>query len=397
MRISVRTRDITAWAMAVILVGGVAACGGEANSGSPEGSATFTGEPVTVMTVAPVNTQLINHPDVFTIAEAAVDTLNKAGGLGGHKVNLITCNERQDTNAAAACAREAVSSKAIAVVGGNTTNGASIVPILKAANIPWIGPPGFSAPELDSDNSYMLLAGSVAFAGVGQKAAKDGCEEVITIFYDTPATDGVNELVATGVEAGGGSGVELVKIPRTTTDFSSIAKSGAQGDCVIAGMPAQQSAALAKAGRALNLETNYYMLQLDDTTAKAAGGALEGAQSVTNFPTIDNPAWKTALEAAPELDLSNPYTQNTWVSYQVLADALKGETDISAATVTAGLKAATDETAGGLMAPTNFSKPFPVPGLSRVFNRNLVFIEGQGDKVVQVGSYTDVSSLFGVK
>ena len=155
----------------------------------------FTGDPVTVMTISTYDTDTLNAKAVLDIAQGAVVQINNDGGLGGHELKLITCNDSADPNKAADCARQAVDEGVAAMVGGFTANGDAIMPILEQAGIPWFGPPGISSAELSSENSYPITSGVLGLAGLGQMAAEDGCDKVASVNYDLPSAGQIAQLV----------------------------------------------------------------------------------------------------------------------------------------------------------------------------------------------------------
>ncbi|WP_207839769.1 ABC transporter substrate-binding protein [Williamsia soli] len=395
MRIRSGTLVIAASASLVLAL---SACGDDSSSDTPTSSnQTFTGDPVTVMTIAPVDTAAINQPEIHDAAKAAATSINNAGGLNGHEVKVINCNDGNDTNKAAECARQAVSENVVAVLGGFTTNGATINPILDQAGIPWIGAPGFSPNELADKNSFPLLSGAPTFAGIAAKAVKDGCTSVATVLYDTPTTGKAVDLINLGLTAAGGQPATNIKVPTTTTDFGSVAKSAGEADCAIIGLPNDQTVAVAKAGESVGVDTRYYILSggLNDTVLSQAGKAFEGAGSASNFVVASNPVWDEAKASTDDVDWTGPYNQDTWASYRVFADVMTGQPDITAATVTAAMNGAKDIDAGGLMAPVDFTTEFAVPGLNRVFNRNVVYITADGGEVAQEGGFEDLGPFFG--
>jgi ABC-type branched-subunit amino acid transport system substrate-binding protein len=393
-----RSGSIVVAASASLLLA-LAGCGSDDSSSTDETSSnqTFTGDPVTVMTIAPVDTAAINQPEIHAAAKAAATTINNAGGLGGHELKVINCNDGNDTNKAADCARQAVDDNAVAVLGGFTTNGATINPILEQAGIPWIGAPGFSPNELADSNSFPLLSGAPSFAGIAAQAVKDGCESVATVLYDTPTTGKAVDLINLGLTSAGGEPATNIKVPTTTTDFGSVAKSAGESDCAIAGLPNDQTVAVAKAGESVGVDTRYYLLSgaLNETVLSQAGKALEGAGSASNFVVASDPVWDEAKASSDDVDWTGPYNQDTWASYQVLADVMKGQTDITAATVTTAMNGATGIDAGGLMAPIDFTTEFAVPGLNRVFNRMVVYTTARDGQVVQDGGFEDLGPFFG--
>ena len=120
-----RTRGLAA-AAAVTLLLGLAACssGGDDTTSNSESSGKptqnpnvkFTGDPVTVMTMSTYDTDTLNAKAVLDVAQGAVVQINNAGGLGGHELKLITCNDSADPNKAADCARQAVDQHVAALV-----------------------------------------------------------------------------------------------------------------------------------------------------------------------------------------------------------------------------------------------------------------------------------------
>ena len=220
----------------------------------------FTGEPVTVMTMSTYDTDTLNAKGVLDIAQGAVVQINNDGGLGGHELKLITCNDSADPNKAADCARQAVDEGVAALVGGFTANGDAIMPILEAAGIPWFGPPGISAGELSSADSYPITSGVLGLAGLGQMAAEDGCDKVASVNYDLPSAGQIAQLVDLALTNQGHDPSTLIKVPPTTTDFSTIAQETSDYDCAVVGTPPQPFLGIAAAGAQLGSTTKYYLV-----------------------------------------------------------------------------------------------------------------------------------------
>src|SRR5437867_1744571 len=79
-------------------------------------------------------TAVANWPHATAEAKAAVRGWNSRGGLHGHKLELVYCNDKNDPNLGIACARQMVKEKVIAVVGGGAfASGAQITAILGKA------------------------------------------------------------------------------------------------------------------------------------------------------------------------------------------------------------------------------------------------------------------------
>src|SRR4029079_7059871 len=228
---------------AVALLLGLAACGGGDDDETTDSSSSalptqdpnveFTGYPVTVMTMSTYDTDTFNAKAVLDIAQGAVVQINNAGGIGGHEVKLVTCNDEADPNKAADCAQQAVDEGVAAMVGGFTANGDAVMPILEAAGIPWFAPPGISAAELSSENSYPITSGVLGLAGLGQMAAQDGCESVASVNYDLPSAGQISQLVDLALQNQGHDKSTLIKVPPTPTDFTSLPADRSDHDCAV--------------------------------------------------------------------------------------------------------------------------------------------------------------------
>ncbi|CAM5594196.1 Leucine-binding protein domain-containing protein OS=Streptomyces alboniger OX=132473 GN=CP975_15300 PE=3 SV=1 [Streptomyces alboniger] len=64
-------------------------------------------------------------------AKAYARWVNAHGGLNGHKITVLTCNDRNDSVAAARCAQRAVSEGVVAVVGSYSQYADSFLPPLE--------------------------------------------------------------------------------------------------------------------------------------------------------------------------------------------------------------------------------------------------------------------------
>lgn len=400
-----RTRGLAA-ASALTLLLGLAACGGggddEADSDAgptQDPDVTFTGDPVKVMTLTAYDTDTLNVKAVLDIAEGAVIDINNGGGLNGHEVQLVTCNEGADPNVAADCARQAVEEGVAAMVGGFTANGDVIMPILEEAGIPWFAPPGISSAELSSSNSYPITSGVLGLAGLGRMAAEDGCEKIASVNYDLPSAGQIAQLVDLGIASAGGSTSDLIKVPPTTTDFAAIAQQTSEYDCAVMGTPPQPFLGIAAAGAQLGSETKYYVVPggLTDAVTENGGESIEGTVSIANFPAATDPIWDGAKDVVGDLSddpnggWSGLYLQNTWVGYRTFLSLLGNSDDLSAAGIKATLDATSQVDTDGFAPPFSFAEDFPAPGLNRVFNYQELKFKVEGGKLVQDGDeYLDM-------
>jgi branched-chain amino acid transport system substrate-binding protein len=120
-------RRVTAGAIVVLVAVGVAACGGDDESGgsgkadAKSAAEKLTGDPVTLYDISDtsgagsISAVLQQFP---VGSEAAVDYINaELGGLDGRPFKLVKCDSKADPAATTACANQAVQDKALAKVG----------------------------------------------------------------------------------------------------------------------------------------------------------------------------------------------------------------------------------------------------------------------------------------
>ncbi|WP_238698071.1 ABC transporter substrate-binding protein, partial [Streptomyces sp. E5N91] len=159
----------------VLSAGALVACAAlAAGCGVVPGATGGSGDdPITVMTWAPQDTGATNKPGMPALARAYARSINAQGGLAGRKLNVLTCNDHNDSVAAAKCARRAVKENAVAVVGSYSQYADSFFPVLEGARIPYIGGYGLTNTEFTSPLSYPVNGGQPAAArGARQRARR---------------------------------------------------------------------------------------------------------------------------------------------------------------------------------------------------------------------------------
>lgn len=401
-----RRRRVRGLATASVLLLGLTACGGGDDGkdafAKPKQNAdvTFSGDPIKVMTFTPYDTDTINFKAALDVADGAKVAINNAGGINGHEVVVVPCNEGADPNKAADCARKAVDEGVSAVVGGFSANGDTIMPILENAGIPWIAPPVISAAELSSKLSYPIVPGVIAQAGLGAKAAEDGCDKVANVMYDLPSSGSVKELGNVGLASDGHAPATVVPVPPTTTDFSSIAQEISDYDCAIMSIPSGPLTGVAAAGASLGSKTKYYAFPgtLTDSAISQAGGALDSAVTMSPFPPSGDSVWDEAKKIVGDMSSeenggwSYMSYQSTWVGYQLLAEVLKDSDDVSATGVRAAFDAASAVDGLGFTPELNFTQEFPAPGMNRIFNTKVMFHDIEDGALHQDGDYVDLGA-----
>ena len=98
-----------------------------------------TGAPIRVMTSAAVNSNFSTYENIVVTAKVYGKWINDRGGINGHPLEVITCDDQNDPNKLVACGREAVSKKVVAIVGSFTINADKVMPLLEKNKIAWFG------------------------------------------------------------------------------------------------------------------------------------------------------------------------------------------------------------------------------------------------------------------
>ena len=73
------------------------------------------------MDITVLNGTITSFPEIPAADEAAAKQINAEGGLKGHPIQVITCNDQGNVNIDEQCAEKAVSDGVIAAVGSYST------------------------------------------------------------------------------------------------------------------------------------------------------------------------------------------------------------------------------------------------------------------------------------
>ncbi len=229
-----------AWICALALVAG--ACtedSGDGASGGDDGSGS--GEEVTVERSGlladdgPCDPELEPYPigimtvfespvlsliDQVNAAEASVEAFNSRGGVGGHCMELTTCDTDLDPNGEVECARQFVDDGIVATVHDTTAaNPTGVIETTAPAGLPRIGiSPG--SDELNAPNSYAIGGGGVGttFMMVPPLARTENTK-VALIHVDTPQIQALPPLLQPMLDAYGAELTEMIPVPEGTTDY----------------------------------------------------------------------------------------------------------------------------------------------------------------------------------
>ncbi|MCK8437902.1 ABC transporter substrate-binding protein [Streptomyces sp. D2-8] len=351
---------------------------------------------ITVMTWAPQDTKATNKPGMPAFAHAYARWINAKGGINGRKLNVLTCNDHNDSVDAAKCARRAAKENAVAVVGSYSQYADSFFPSLEGAGIPYIGGYGITNAEFTSPLSYPVNGGQPALlAGLGSALA--GCGPVALIRPDTIAGDQLPPLLDSGLKAGGHRASNDQRAAEDATEYDDQAEralrtttSGAADDgCVVPALGDRNGTFMDSFRRAREdypeVRTATVLGSADQTVIDATGGAsgpYEGSYITGWYPVASDPRWDGMKRVIREeafgdnrIDPADAGVQTTWIAYTVFTQIVEslGGGEVSADTVAEALDDGLKVSTGGL-TPTlqwRFQAKLAAVGFPRLVNANV--------------------------
>lgn len=378
---------------------------GTSDSGASKGSATapttppLTGDPIKVGVIAPFDKAAFGNPqpEIRSAAMAAADGINQRGGIQGHEVKVVACDDSYDPNKAADCGRKMVKDGVVAVVGSQTTGYQAYGPILDAAGIPNVASLPLGTTDYSAPTNYPLVSGGVGlFAGDVVAAKMAGKKSVAMVGLSTSGGDAQAKLVA-GLAKGVGVDFKgYTALPTDSSDLSPAVRAADRtgADVIILGMDKvttrQFMLASQSVGAKYTLAASTEVMTPD--ILSAAPQAAEGMLLASPFPPVGDTHFPGLVEFNKEMDAreasgdknagdSNRQTVLiTWMAFHAfdrIAQKIQG--DITAASVTAAVKAAKDVDLGVGWKWTPMNRT--LPQFKAMSNDNIYVSTVKGGKV----------------
>ncbi|MEU3184497.1 ABC transporter substrate-binding protein [Streptomyces sp. NPDC006923] len=400
-------------ALAAVVTGASLLAGCGVLPGAPGGR-----EPITVMTWAPVGTNATNMPGMPAMAKAYARWVNESGGIDGHELRVLTCDERNESAGAAACARRAVKEHAVAVVGSYSQHGRQFMAPLEAASVPYLGGYGVTEEEFTSFLSYPVNGGQATLlAGNGRQLARD-CERTSLVRPDTVTGDDLPELLNSGLQQGHRRNASDIRAAEDATDYTTAAEQAREraedGGCVTAVL----------GDRTETFFDSYRRLPEDDRDIRVSSvlgsvgqplidrtggkeGPFEGAYFTGWYPVATDPAWRPMRDVIKEhafgdndIDPADPGVQTTWIAYTALKAVVEAVNDdvVTSGKIADALDRGVQVDTGGLTPPLRwrYEDMLGAPGFPRIINGDVTFqVVREGRLVAQKKGFVDVGPTLG--
>ena len=377
-------------------------------------------EPVTVMTWAPDGTRATNMPGMPAMAKAYARWINESGGIDGHELRVLTCNEENTSAGAAACARRAVKEGAVAVVGSYSRHAHAFLAPLEAAGIPYIGGYGVTEDEFTSPLSYPVNGGQASLlAGNGIQLA-ESCRKVSLVRPDNAAGDKLPDLLNSGLrKSRHGSAIDIPAAEDSTeyTRQAGRARSKAGNDkgCVTAvlgertqtffdsfrRLPENAKAGVGDEGVRISSVLGSVAQPVIDRTG-GPHSPFEGAYVTGWYPEENDPSWAPMRKVIKEqafvdnrVDPADAGVQTTWIAYTVLKQVVESLDDdtVDAHALSMALDRGVEIDTGGLTPPLRWRHEdlLGATGFPRIVNHQVTFqVVRQGRLVAQKPGFVDV-------
>ncbi|WP_328582434.1 ABC transporter substrate-binding protein [Streptomyces sp. NBC_00370] len=387
-----------------------------AGCGTLPGTSDNSRQPVTVMTWAPVGTNATNQPGMPAMAKAFARWVNNAGGVDGHQLRIVTCNERNTASGAAACAREAVDKDVAAVVGSYSQFGQQFLAPLEGASIPYLGGYGLTDEEFSSFVSYPVNGGQATLLAGNGRQLSAGCEKTALVRPDTIAGLDLPSLLDAGLAQGRRPATFDIRAPEDATDYTKQAEKARDdaedGGCVTTQLGDRTETffdsyrRLPYDGRDIKLSSVIGSVDqplVDSTGGKK--GPLEGALVTGWYPESSSAAWGPMRDVIDKeafgdnsIDPDSTGVQTTWIAYTALKKVIESIDDdtVTARKIMNALSRGVTVDTGGLTPPLRwrYEDMLGAPGFPRIVNSDVTFqVVRQGRLVAQRKGFVDVGKI----
>jgi branched-chain amino acid transport system substrate-binding protein len=389
-------------AVALLVLAACSSSAGNAAGGTTSGSSgsgATSGSDIKVMVIAPFTLAVAPSKANYDAVRIQADDQNAKGGINGHKVVVIGCDDQGDPNVGAKCAQQAVSDHVVAILGEFSFVTSVIWPVIAPAGIPSIGLIQYGPDTMTAQAAWPITPPVVAAEGsaTGYLAKQKGCKRIA----DAQANAGANSNVpvALNKKAAANAGAEYVGpflLPATgnLANAPAIAKSITdKADCANIA-DGQNGVTLMKAILQIDphfqFATNALSLPGDWPAQMGSGAsqvtAIGGlAPNTSSSPGIQ--AYLSGMKAKASGDPLSDISKQAWASFyafEQVASTITG--DVTANSLTAALGKASNVTTQGMTGPSNYTQPTPLAGITRIFGTQLFVMEAQNGKVAQTGT-----------
>jgi ABC-type branched-subunit amino acid transport system substrate-binding protein len=365
---------------------------------SSSGTGTASGTPILIGGAGPLNNPAYNEPTLPLGLQAAVDSVNAAGGVNGHPLKLDFCNTDYTVNGELACAHQFVSEHVAAAVDPYflADQSGAEVELLQKAGIPVFGGQGLSPVELNNPDAYPLSSGLPGWTyGAVASLLKSGAKKISILVDTNPGSQFAATLLQAAAKSAGITAPIVTGDPNADPTFSAAAaKATANGVDGVALFPSPVN--VPKMIEALR-QTGYQgkislpTVILPETSIQALGSAGNGVladSQVTLTTDTADPGVQQYLADMKKYG-SNQVSDASifaWSAVQVFAKAIAHASSFDAPGITAALNALSTPVDINTVAPWRAADvKSPLTSFQRILNPTVTFGVVQNGQLVTEG------------
>jgi len=384
----------------VLLVGGLAACGGDSKAEAPE-------KVVTIGVVAPLEEGDTEFGlGIRNSVQMAVDQANRTGVLPGWTIKVEAVDDSSTPDVGKKNAEKLVDDPSVVGVVGTYNSGvaAVVAPELEKAGIAMASPgntnpsltvgPDPAAPQRQYDNYFRMIATDAQQGGFLARYARQDAKysKAAIVTLDRAVGVGFADDFRKAFEAEGGTVTSYTKVPEGATDYTEYARQAGTGgpDVIFFASEYQQAALLKNAAIAQGITLPMMGgdgMQSAQYIAEVGQAAQGDIASSVGAPTPSQPNGAAFLDAYTaggyEQAPSNfgPYAYDAAAGMlEVLRNAVAGKTRVDA-----GVRKAVID---GLQS----LKTAPVAELERTMNGGAGFANGAVTGELGFDAYGDTTN-----
>lgn len=372
---------------------------------SSSGDEPSADQPIDIALFGQFAAQGFAYPEVPVVIQAAVENLNSAGGINGRKVDLSVCNDQGTQAGATKCARDAVTSDAVATIVLQTRYSEAVLPLFDQANMAMVGNVASTSADYTNSASFSTGSPQIGVAGLTQQFISRGCDVITFIHWDTPTSALALPLVQKVVADGGKKLLDKNMGASGASDYGPVAASisDAGSTCALSFLPATDAVKWIRAQK--QRDPNFIV---GTTTAAAPVAVLtqlgqdgdnlllaSGTPDVSDSDNADIVKFLADMKAA-NVDPKN-FTAigvQAWGNFQLVAGAIKsvpGTPDRAA--VTNAMNNITTP-ATGLFGDFNTTKPNSQADYARIFATDVYFYTTKDQKLSSQGPAVSQREIF---
>jgi ABC-type branched-subunit amino acid transport system substrate-binding protein len=386
--------------------------GPAASSGGGGASTGTSGSPITIGGAVPINSSVYNQPDAKTGLDAAIASINAAGGVNGHPLKLDFCDTEYTVNGELRCARQLASDKVSAVVNPYflaDQSGAEIT-TLAQAGIPIFGSQGLSPAELNSPDVFPLSSGLPGWAyGAAAQMLGAGATKISVLIDTNPGSAFSATLVTAAIKSAGKSATTVTGDPNSDPTFAAAAAKATKGGVngvILTPSPLnlpKMITALRQSGYTGKIGSLSVIMP--PAVVKALGSAGEGVLADSQV-ALTSDSSNTGVQKYTA-DMAK-YGKNTitdsslfnWSAVELFAKAIAGATSFDAKSIVSTLNGVSTPIDIGTVGPWKTSGvTSPLKDFSRILNPTVSYGVVKNGEIVTAGSggyvnpFTTLASL----